>query len=125
MALKNAFEDIATEATLDTLKSIAAEIKISNETSEATLAHIQALADSMTYLLNAMFEKMPRLTLTDQLAVNIEAMPAVTASLAANQAQVLNGFQGLANAPVWPLSMAAQNINQSGVTHIYDNIKVS
>jgi hypothetical protein len=125
MALKNAFEDIATEATLDTLKSIAAEIKISNETSEATLAHIQALADSMTYLLSAMFEKMPRLTLTDQLAVNVEVIPVVGVTAAANQTQVLNGLQGIANGVTWPLSMAAQNINQSGVSHIYDNIKVS
>ena len=95
----------ATDATLQAVLSLQNEIRDLN--------------DTLITLLSAIFEKMPRVTATDQAAVSIETGTVVVSSLPAlgsviNQVQ-MGGQEAL--------TLARSQI-MSGTSHIYNNIEV-
>jgi len=107
MTLRNAFEDLATDATAQALKE---------------------LNDTMLYMLGAILEKMPRVTGNDQAAVSVEngtvnissgtVTTVSTVSTVANVATLTNiGGRYTAN--------VSDALTMGGTSHIYSNISVT
>ena len=104
----------ATDATLSALSSIQEEIK--------------SLNDTMLVLLNAIFEKMPRVTGNDQAAVTIEGGTVTTVTAVTTVATVssVTAMTTLTNQQQFGTKfVSGDNFNLAGCLHIYDNIKVS
>lgn len=97
MTLRNAFSNLSTEEKQDAMLDML-------ETSNALLA--------------AMLEKMPRVTANDQSAVSIEA-----GSVGIAASQTLAAVTTLNQAGSKFIS--GDNLNNSGIQHIYSNIIVS
>lgn len=112
MTLQNAFENLATEAQQVTMSDLLAAIKETND----TLAQLSAL----------LLSQQPRLTSSDQLAVMVENQ--VTVGIASNQD--IRNITGTVAALTNLVSIASQhvapnNLNNSGLGYIYDNLKVN
>lgn len=122
MALRNAFEAIATEATLEQVRD---RLPTSGSASEETLAALAALSDevkslneTMLILLQAILEKMPRVTGNDQVAVSIEAG---SVGIATNQTLATVGTLNAIGGRYVP----GDNVSSAGLTSIYNNLVIT
>ena len=105
MTIRNAFESVSTEATAQAL---------------------QALNDTMLYMLGAILEKMPRVTGNDQAAVSIEAGSVGVSSLPT--LATVTTVSTVSNMTSIGGKQAAQvpdAVSMAGVNHLYRNIIVS
>lgn len=82
---------------------------------DSTLQALQALNDTMLYMLGAILEKMPRVTGNDQAAVSIETGSVTTVGTVSNMTNI--GGRHTAN--------VADAMTMAGTSHIYNNITVS
>ena len=81
----------------------------------------QELLGGAVYLLNAILEKLPRVTGTDQAAVSIES-----GSVGLTAGQTLATLTTLSNMlAIGGNFVAGHNVNLAGTQHIYGNIIVS
>lgn len=82
---------------------------------DSTLQALQALNDTMLYMLGAILEKMPRVTGNDQAAVSIEAGAVSSIGTLSNITSI-----GAKHA-----SGVTDSISQLGALHLYQNIVVT
>jgi len=99
MPLQNALGDIALDSTSQSIRDLQTDIR--------------GLTDTLTVLLAAVLEKMPRVTANDQAAVSIEGgtLPWVT---------TVTSISGLGSK-----YSSGDNVNLAGCQHIYSNITVT
>lgn len=103
----------------------------SGASTEATMTAIQSLSqdirdltDTILTLLSAIFEKMPRVTATDQVAASIENTP--TVNIAASQTlATVSTLNNVAQIGGQEAVTVARSQIMAGTQHIYSNIVVS
>lgn len=100
----------STEATMEAIQNLSQDIR--------------DLTDTILTLLSAIFEKMPRVTATDQVAASIENTP--TVNIAASQTlATVSTLNNVAQIGGQEAVTVARSQIMSGATYIYDNVKVS
>lgn len=100
----------STEATMEAIQNMSQDIR--------------DLTDTILTLLSAIFEKMPRVTATDQVAASIENTP--TVNIAASQTlATVSTLNNVAQIGGQEAVTVARSQIMSGATYIYDNVKVS
>lgn len=87
---------------------------------DSTLQALQALNDTMLYMLGAILEKMPRVTGNDQAAVSIEA-----GAVSFNANQVIGTLSNITSIGAKHASGVTDSISQLGALHLYQNIVVT
>ena len=147
MALQNALGNIALDTSVQQVKTAvdavtatindgvpitAAALPLpSGASTEATMEAIQNLSqdirdltDTILTLLSAIFEKMPRVTATDQVAASIENTP--TVNIAASQTlATVSTLNNIAQIGGQEAVTVARSQIMAGTQHIYSNIVVS
>lgn len=103
MTMRNAFENLATEPTVEAIKE---------------------LNDTMLALLSAILEKMPRVTGNDQAAISIEGG---SVGISANQdlRNITGSVASISQFGGKHITNGADALTMSGTNHIYSNIIVS
>lgn len=90
-------------------------------TGDDVITQLKSVADSLLYVAAAMLEKLPRVTGNDQMAVSIESG---SVGISTNQTLSTLTTLGTIN-QVGGRWASGDNMNFSGVMHIYNNIVVS
>lgn len=100
------------------LRAAAVPVSLAGAAQDATVQALQALNDTMLYMLGAILEKMPRVTGNDQAAVSIEAGTLATVTTVATVSNMTSiGGKQAAQVP--------DAVSMAGANHLYRNIIVS
>lgn len=85
-----------------------------NAAGDDVITQLKAVADSLLFVAAAMLEKLPRVTGSDQMACSIEGRPTVYLEGSLDAVNKVGGR--------WA---SGDNLNQSGVAYIYNQITVA
>lgn len=96
-------------------------IPVVDQTAEA----LQALNDTMLYMLSAILEKMPRVTSNDQASVSIEIMPTVAFTANQDIRNIGGALNNISNIGGKTTAVIPDALSQMGALHLYQNIIVS
>lgn len=108
------------------LRATALPVTVAGAAQDATVVALQALNDTMLYMLAAILEKMPRVTGNDQAAISIEAGSVGVSSLPTLAAvTTLSTLSNITNVGGKHVSQLPDAISQLGALHLYRNIIVS
>lgn len=105
------------------LRATALPVTVAGAAQDATVVALQALNDTMLYMLAAILEKMPRVTGNDQAAISIEAGSVGVSSLPTLAA--VTTLSNITNVGGKHASQLPDAISQLGALHLYRNITVS
>lgn len=108
------------------LRATALPVTVAGAAQDVTVVALQALNDTMLYMLAAILEKMPRVTGNDQAAVSIEAgAVGIFAGQTLATVTTVGTVSNMTNIGGKQVAQLPDAISQLGALHLYRNIIVS